>query len=278
MSDENKPVVRREEMYIDDPQPESNPGCLRLLTIAGGCSLVVVVLLLVSVLGVVIFGVTSFASIVDGIGDAITGIFDDEPATATVVTTATVVNSIQPLGRLVSIEAQLAKADITVTVRDGPVLDSCTRTARHVAQGTIEAGIDLTQLSEADVRYNALNESYTVTLPTPQVTNCRMDFINQYNRSTSLCGPSWENIRLIGNYVALTEMRDDAIEGGILERARDEAETVLANFLQLSTGQAVNIRFADPPEDTPPVFPTSCEPPTPGSWAYDPASGTWQER
>ncbi|GAB4510831.1 MAG: hypothetical protein OHK0046_08090 [Anaerolineae bacterium] len=274
MSNDIRPY---EEQPEDDSSALNSEGCRRALLIIGGCASILVVVLLVVILGAVAVGVTTFNAVFGGFGDAFSGIFEGEPATATVTTSATIVTNVQPLGQLVSFSSQLAKADITVTVRSGPILDSCTRTANHVAQGTIEAGVDLTQLEEDDVTYNELNNSYTIRLPTPQITSCRIDFLNQYNRSTSLCGPSWENIRLLGNYVALTEFRNDAIEGGILERARDEAETVLSNFLQLSTGRTVNIEFQNT-SDGQPIFPASCEPPTPGTWRYDEASGTWQEQ
>ncbi len=271
---DNQPVTipERDYQYIEQTG-QKRSGCGWLIAGAvGGFSLPIIALLII--LLSVLSGVTTFNSALTGIRDAITGIFDGGSATATVSSTQTVVNSIQPLGQLVSVSVQLAKADISVSVREG-VLNSCSRTANHVAQGTIEAGVDLTQMRAEDVSYNALTDTYTITLPAPQITSCRLDLINQYQRSTSLCGPAWENIRLLGTYVALTDFRDDAIEGGILDRARSEAHTTLTTFLQLATGQNVIVQFQDVDPDSP-VYPASCTPPTPGTWRYNVQDRVWE--
>ncbi len=65
-----------------------------------------------------------------------------QATTANVFTSQTIVSSIQPMGQLVSISAQVAKADIFVGVQQG-ALNACGYSVNHVAQGTIEAGIDL---------------------------------------------------------------------------------------------------------------------------------------
>jgi len=182
------------------------------------------------------------------------------------------VTSVQQLGQLVSVSAELAKADIEVTVRDG-FQNACGRSANHVAQGAVEAGIDLTQLSEGDVVID--ETTTTITLPRPQLTSCRIDFIQQYNRSSSVCGASWDNIRLLANYTTLIEFRDDAIEGGILDRARDEAQVTLTNFLQLATGRTVIIQYADA-TDGEAALPGSCQPDPPFDWVYIPEEDAWR--
>jgi hypothetical protein len=112
--------------------------------------------------------------------------FKPQPPTAKVFSTQTIVNGIQPMGQLVSVSAQLAKADIYVGVKQG-ALNACGFSANHVAQGTVEAGIDLAQISDGDIVFDEKSNTFTITLPAPQLTSCRIDFIRQYQRSTTTC-------------------------------------------------------------------------------------------
>ncbi len=193
------------------------------------------------------------------------------PTVARTTSTQTIVNSVQPLGQLVSISAQLAKAEIDIGIQQGG-LNACGFGASHVAQGTIEAGIDLSRISEGDIVFDATNDTYTVRLPAPQLTSCRMDYIRQYNRTTTVCAVDWDEARLLAQYDALNDFRDDALEGGILERARREAQLVVSNFVYALTGSAVNITFQ---ESENPILPPSCVPEVPQGWSLDLVSQTW---
>ncbi|MBZ0292222.1 MAG: DUF4230 domain-containing protein [Anaerolineae bacterium] len=250
----------------DPPTPEGrNRGCLWGLTGALGCLLV----LLIPVAVAVLLGLTS----VNGVLGALESIFrpDSAPAVARVESTQTILNSIQPLGQLVSISAQLAKADIQVSVQQG-ALNSCSFSANHVAQGTIEAGIDLTRVDESAISYDEATNTYTIVLPPPQLTSCRIDFIRQYNRSFTACAVDWDEARLLANYISLTDFRDEAIEGGILTRAQQETRQVVGNFVQLLTEANVEIVFADANEST---LPNSCMPDIPPRWALNEQTGEW---
>jgi hypothetical protein len=171
----------------------------------------------------------------------------------------------------VSISAQLAKADIFVGVQQG-ALNACGFGANHVAQGTIEAGIDLTQITESDVSYSNAMDTYTLTLPPPQLTSCRVDFIRQYDRTTTACSVDWDEARLLANYTSLLEFRDDALEGGILNRAEQEARLVLGNFVELLTQSNVEINFRALDGIT---MPSSCQPEVPQGWVLNSEIGQW---
>lgn len=269
--DARKPVDYHPSDFSPPTQHrQEDSGCFSpqivLPTCAAGCG-VPVLLLLGSILFVILTGINT----IDGIMDGIRGIFAPQPATATVTTSRTLVTSIQPLGQFVSISVELAKADIRVEVSEG-FSNACGRTAYHVAQGAVEAGIDLMRLTEDDVTQDIISGEYTITLPAAQLTSCRIDYLNQYERSTSACGPSWESIRLLGNYTALQEFRDDAIEGGILQRAQDQAQVSLRSFLELATGQQVNIQF-DTQQEV--ILPPSCMPDPPADWVYNPERNIW---
>ncbi len=246
-----------------------NRGCLWIL--GGIFACVVLTLLIPAVL--VLLGVTSVGALLGGVGGAL-GAYTAPPSVASVISTQTIVQGIQPLGQLISVSAQLAQADIAVSVGQG-ALNACGHQARHVAQGTIEAGIDLTQITENSLGYNAATDTYTLILPAPQLTSCRVDYIRQYDRSFTTCDVDWDEARLLASYTSLIDFRDDAVEGGILTRAEQEARLVLSNFIQIVSGRRVEILFN--PTDAN-MIPASCEPNTPTGWVYVPENRHWSRR
>jgi hypothetical protein len=251
--------------YEPSPPPERRgcSGCGWLFAGAGGCLLLTGVVIAAAVL----LGVISVNNLVGGIGSIFTG---GPPPRASVTSTQTLVQGIQPLGQLVSVSTQLAKADIAVGIQQG-VLNTCGFSANHVAQGAVEAGIDLTQIEEDDIRFDTVRSVYVVTVPAPQLTSCRVDYIRQYDRSTTACTVDWDEARLLASYTALIDFRDDAVEGGILNRAENETRLVLGNFIKLVTGSSVEIVF----DETQQPLPPSCQPALPDGWFQDPATGGW---
>lgn len=241
-------------------------GCLYGGTIVGGgCLLVVVAILVVPM----VLGMTTFDRILSGISS----IFEAASARATVLSSQTIVESIQPMGQLVTVSAQLAKINQQINVSQG-VLNMCAYRVNHAVQGTIEAGIDLTQIGADALRYDTARETYILTVPAPQLTSCRIDEIQQYDWSVSTCNPDWDGARLLANYTALNQFREDAVEGGILRRAENETRLVLGNFVRLLTGHPIEIIFAQT-EST--MMPTSCNPEPPQGWMQNPTDNSWSK-
>ncbi len=235
-----------------------------------GCARLVIVLAIIAAALIAVV-VLSTGLTLGSITQAITTALAPGPQQITVVPSQTIVNSIQPMGQLVSISVQLAKADIEVSIRQG-LLGASSFTTSHVAQGTIEAGIDLTRLSVTDVRYDALSGVYTITLPPAQLTGCHVDYIRQYAYSGTILPVDRDQARQLAEHTALIEFRDDALESGILSRAEEQARLVFGNLVATLTGSRAEIAFnraALPP------LPPSCEPDPPRNWSYDPATQTW---
>ena len=228
-----------------------------------GCLLVSVVALA----ALVIFGVTSLDRIFSSIGS----MFAPTVPRASVLSSQTIVESVLPLGQLVTVSAQFAKVNVNVAVHQG-VLDTCAYSVNHAVQGTIEAGIDVTQIDPNALRYDADRETYVLTLPPTQLTSCRIDYIQQYNWSVNACNPDWDGARLLANYVTLTQFRDDALEGGILKRAEMEVRLVLGGLVRLLTGHPVEISFQQPEAA---VLPSSCNPEPPQGWTRNPTDNSW---
>jgi hypothetical protein len=259
------PLSQTEIVTESAPPEQRRNGCLWGMLGAGGCLLILLVILLIPVL----LGISS----VSGLLNSVVSIFNprSSPPIATIYSTQTLVTGVQPLGQLVSVSSQLAKADIGIGIQQG-TLNSCGFAANHVAQGAIEAGIDLTQITEDAITYNAATNTYTLHLPAPQLTSCRIDFIRQYDRSFTTCAVDWDEARLLANYKALVDFRDDALEGGILSRAQQEAKLVIGNFVKLLTNGNVEIIFDDSARN---AFPPSCTPEIPAGWVVDERTQQW---
>ena len=247
------------------PPRQGRSGCFWL-------SMVMIVFILgfaAVVVAVILSGSNAINTLIGGAQAAL------NPApVASVSSAATIINSIQPLGELVTVNAQLAKPDLRVNIQQG-VLDACSFSTSYVAQASINAGIDLLGVGPDQIVYNALTDTYTITLPAPRLISCSVDYIDQYAASTTLCNVDWDSARQIGQYIALQQFREDALESGLLDRARRQAELVVGNFVGSLTGSRVQITFET--VDGAAALPPSCQPPLPGNWTYDNTTQTWTQ-
>ncbi|MGJ3239934.1 MAG: DUF4230 domain-containing protein [Anaerolineae bacterium] len=249
----------------------ASKGCGLLLTSIGGVMMIVTLFCVLTVIS----GVTSFADVWRSVGD-----FIGANPRAQVVSSRTLITNIQPLGQLVSVSVDVAKADIEVRV-DGSRFNLCNYRANHVASGTIEAGIDFTALTEDSIIYDEATNTYTITLPPANLTSCRVDYIRQYERSGANpgCGADWDQVRLLANYDATTEFAQDVLDNGILSRAEREASLLMESFVTALTsadandGATVNIVYAT--AETPASLPGSCTPQIPGGWEFDEELNAW---
>ncbi|NDJ60916.1 MAG: DUF4230 domain-containing protein [Chloroflexi bacterium] len=258
------------------PQPSGTPpdpeqrrgccggGCLWILGAAGGCLLILITPLVVAAL----IGTGAVGSVFGWLGDLWAQI--NPPTTATVASSTTLVNSIHNMSELVTLEVQLAKANVSVDVWQG-LFGGCRFIANHVAEANIRAGIDLTQLEEEDIRYDALRNQYTLTVPAPHLTSCFVAVERYADTLPMTCGADWEAVRRLATYTATHELREDAIEGGILERAERETSASLAQFVGTLLDANVEIVFEKPDEY---VIDASCMPPLPAGWGY--ADNVWR--
>ncbi len=246
----------------DQVQPPQD-NYLRNRILVTGCLIATVVI----VVALVIIGLPVIGRFITSIG----GIGAVPSPSASVLSSQTIVEGIQPLGQLVSLSVQLAAINVKVNVSQG-VLNMCAYSVNHAVQGTIEAGIDLTKIDTNALHYDAARETYVLTVPPAELTSCRIDDIQQYNWSVSACNPDFDTARLLANYTALKQFRDETIEGGILARAERETRLVLGNFVRLLTGHPVEIVFQQS-EAT--EMPSSCKPSPPEGWTQDTTTGLW---
>ncbi len=188
-----------------------------------------------------------------------------------------IASNIQSLGQLVT--ARQEHVVVGLEVHD-PALLGCLYTTRHVAKGVFEAGIDLTAVDADNIHRHLFGQLWKVTVPSPALTSCYIEEIEQYDRQgggTASCfGNNWEAMKDIGKHLAMERLREEALgqlprdaesespRESILARAERQAAIVLRSFISDLTGQQVDIEFMDPPEN--PEHPRACTVAPPPNW------------
>ena len=234
-----------------------------------GCFALILLLLLSPFIGLAILTLSSGLALTSVIAPVID--FLDPPASANVVSSRTIVNSLRGLGQLVTVRGEFSKTDIEVSIHEG-FLDSGYHSANHVALGSIEAGVDITQFERDDITYNSEDGGIILNLPAPIITSCNIEHIDQNEYSITVAQKDWDEVRQLAEYDAIMQFRQDALEGGILEEAKAEITHRLGSFINTLTGSPVHIEFEDSDEA---MFGDTCLPDAPAGWEIDADTGEW---
>ena len=196
--------------------------------------------------------------------------------TMTPIPPARILEGIKESGQLITVKAERALVGLEVRY---PANIACEYSAKHAVVGVIEAGIDLETIGADDIRCDDfLCTSYTITLPQPEISSCRLDFIDQYTQlggGTATCfANEWMDMEDIARHLAMKRFVPETQEDELLRRSGDRAALVLRNFVRELTGSRVHIQFAES-LDTP-IIPDSCNPQLPQGWEKD-REGKWRK-
>lgn len=144
----------------------------------------------------------------------------------------TIVREVRSLARLETIQYSLEKV-ITAETGQGPLGFLFGDRLLLVAHGVVIAGIDLSQLQPDDVWFDAQGRVY-LRLPSPEifVVTLDNDLSYVYDRDTGLLRRGDVNLEAEARRAAEAEIRRAALEDGILDQARVNAENVLYRFLR----------------------------------------------
>lgn len=131
-----------------------------------------------------------------------------------------------------------------------------------VVVGTVEAGIDVGQITEEDILYDAETKILTVTLPAPVLQSCFLDESQSYivRRETAVFADPLDNLEDTLRQQALTYYRDTALEEGILVDAENDARASLTELLSiLVNDETVTVNIVFEPPILEPILPSSCQ-------------------
>jgi len=143
----------------------------------------------------------------------------------------TIIHEVRALARLETIQYTVEKV-ITAEVNQGVLGPLFGDRLLLVAHGTVIAGIDMQQLGTADMylQDGALN----VRLPPPEIFVATLD--NQksyvYDRQTGVFSHGDPNLETAARQVAEQQIRQAALDDGILALAQQNAESYLTRLFQ----------------------------------------------
>lgn len=143
----------------------------------------------------------------------------------------TVVRNVRGLARLETIQYTVQKV-ITAETNQGPFGFLFGDRLIFVAQGYVIAGVDLEKLGPEDMRVE--NGVLYITLPEPEVFVATLDNEKSYvyDRERGALTRGDVNLETTARAAAEAEIRNAALEDGILDLARQNAENYLYRLLR----------------------------------------------
>jgi hypothetical protein len=186
----------------------------------------------------ILFGVAILISII---------VHDTRDTTTTVVrATPNVVVAVRDLARLESAEYHVERV---IDLRDRQQrlfgLVQAEDAILLVAVGKVQAGVDLSRVSAADVVIDEATGRVEITLPEPEVFDTFLDndatFV--HSRETDLMAREAVDLETRARQEAERTLTAAALEGGILDRARVNAERTVRSLLGGLGHREVTVRF-----------------------------------
>lgn len=152
-----------------------------------------------------------------------------------VTSTPSVVTAVRDLERLQTVEFHIERV---IDLRDRQsLLFGLIRTQDailFVAVGEVTAGVDLGELREEDVEVDFDTRTATITLPPPRVLSTRLDNERSwvFARTTDVLARRQEDLETQARREAESTLEQSAIDAGILDRARTNAEQTVEAFVR----------------------------------------------
>lgn len=142
----------------------------------------------------------------------------------------TIINQIRPLARLETIQYTVEKV-ITAEVGQGALAPLLGDRLLFVGHGYVTAGIDLEKLDSQDLVFEA--GVIKVRLPQAEIFDATLDNDKSYvyDRDTGLLRHSDKNLETIARQAAEDQIRQAALEDGILAQAQSNAESFVRSLL-----------------------------------------------
>jgi hypothetical protein len=119
----------------------------------------------------------------------------------------------------------------------------------YVAYGEVKAGIDLSQLSENNVRIT--QDKIKITLPSPQILDTKIDVnrsqVYDYDRGFLNLGPDTApELQTLAQQETLNKILTNACEQGILKEANQRAEIAVTQLLSNVGYQHIEVETTPP--------------------------------
>ena len=185
---------------------------------------------------VVLLALVIGGMIVGGIGSRLM-LDDDEPPDSEDVLHASpsVIVAIRDLARLETTAYHVERViDLVARQRQLFGLVEAEDAILLVAAGDVVAGVDLTKMRDGDVVVDPDARTATLTLPEPEIFSARLDSERTYvhTRDTDFHARRDPHLETRARREAERSLRESALEAGILDRARTNAETAVTTLVR----------------------------------------------
>lgn len=223
----------------------------------GGCAtatLYVVVGAIAALLIVFFFLNRAAGSIGEAIGSAVPDIPDVAQIIATptpqIISGAAVVRRIQALSQLETAEYTIERVIDVSQGSNIPVIGDFLAGDELllIAHGDVVAGINLAALGPEDVTVSPDGRTVTVRLPPVQILRFGLDSqqTRVYSRDRGIFAPDNKDLETLARQRAEQEILQAACEDGIMQKATDEAQGAMRQFLGLLDVDEVVVQTAPP--------------------------------
>jgi len=166
----------------------------------------------------------------------------------TLRSTPSVVTAVRDLARLQTVEFHIERV---IDLRDQQsLLFGLIRTEDailFVAVGEVTAGVDLAELTDGDVTLDRATGAVSIRLPAARVLTTRLDNERSwvYTRQTGTLAQRREDLETRARQEAERTLERSAMDGGILARARDNAERTIIAFVRSLGYETVRVTSRD---------------------------------
>jgi hypothetical protein len=112
-----------------------------------------------------------------------------------------------------------------------------------IASGEVVAGVDLSKLKDSDVTISQDGKSITLRLPPSEIFSKSLnnDRTRVYDRQAGPLAPENKDLETQARLEAESQILQAACEGGVMQKAADEAKRSMEQFLRLLDFEVVNV-------------------------------------
>ena len=175
-------------------------------------------------------------------------LFKLQPVELKIENSSTIVQQIKDIQELATTKQTMETiVPVSADRRLGDIPVATTRLL-YIARGEIKAGVDLNELTNADIKVN--NNSIEISLPPAKILDSKIDVnrsrVYDYDRGFLNLGPDVApQLQTLAQRKTLVEIVNTACNEGILEEANDKAKQTIGQLL-VNTGYKVEVKTRSP--------------------------------
>ena len=175
-------------------------------------------------------------------------LFKFQPVEPKIENSSTIVQQIRDIQELATtVQTMETIVPVSADRKLGDIPVATTRLL-YIARGEIKAGVDLNELTNADIKVS--NNSLEINLPPAKILDSKIDVnhsrVYDYDRGFLNLGPDVApQLQTLAQRKTLVDIVNTACNEGILEEANDKAKQTIGQLL-INTGYQVKIETRSP--------------------------------